>query len=100
MPAYEVATIKPWDGTGFDLPLRVYIQMAFDIPFNANGWVIGPDWIENAKYVIRGKAPDLIRDAMQTMTPDARRKEVELMDQSLLADRFHLKPHFETREIG
>jgi uncharacterized protein (TIGR03435 family) len=81
------------------MPLRIYIQMAFDIPFSVNGRVIGPDWIENAKYVIHGQPPDSIRAAMQTMTPDERRKEVELMDRSLLADRFHLKTHFETREM-
>ena len=31
MPAYEVATIKPWDGNGFATPLRIYIQIAFGL---------------------------------------------------------------------
>jgi uncharacterized protein (TIGR03435 family) len=99
MPAYEVATIKPWDGTGWGTPLRVYIQEAFGIPPNTTGWVIGPAWISSAKYVIQGKPPDAIRDAMQTMTATERKKEVELMMQSLLTDRFKLKAHFETREM-
>jgi uncharacterized protein (TIGR03435 family) len=98
-PAYEVATVKPWDGTGYCSPLRVYIQRAFGISPNITGWVIGPGWISSAKYVILGKPPDTIRDAMQTMTAAERKKEAQLMMQSLLADRFKLKAHFETREM-
>jgi uncharacterized protein (TIGR03435 family) len=48
-------------------------------------------------YVLH--VPVLIRDAMQTMTAGERTKERRLMEQSLLADRFKLKAHFETREM-
>ena len=99
VPAYEVATIKPAQANEYAPPLRVYIQSAFGIPVNSTGWVIGPDWINSARYVIQGKPPDSIGDAMQTMTPVQRRKEVQLMEQGLLADRFKLKAHFETREM-
>ena len=99
MPAYEVATIKPAGVNGFAMPLRVYIQNAFGIPANSTGWVIGPDWINSARYVIQGKPPDSIRDAMQTMTSVQRNKEVHMMMQGLLADRFKLKAHFETRAM-
>src|ERR1035437_9565647 len=75
MPAYEVATIKPWDGKGFATPLRFYIQGAFGISPNIIGRVIGPDWINSTRYVIQAKPPDSIRDAMQTMTPAERMKE-------------------------
>jgi uncharacterized protein (TIGR03435 family) len=98
-PAYDVATINPPGPNDYAMPLRQYIQIAFGIPGNSTGWVIGPDWINSAKYVIHGKPPDSIRDAMQTMTPAQRGKEVELMEQGLLADRFKLKAHFETREM-
>jgi uncharacterized protein (TIGR03435 family) len=98
-PAYEVATIKPSDGKGFAMPLRAYIQMAFGIPPARIGWVIGPAWINRAKYVIQAKPPDSIRDAMRSMTIAEAAKEIEAMKQSLLADRFHLKAHFETREM-
>jgi bla regulator protein BlaR1 len=63
------------------------------------GWVFGPDWINTTKYVIHGKPPDSIRDAMQSMTAAQRSMEIHLMMQSLLADRFKLKAHFETREM-
>lgn len=99
MPAFEVATIKPWDGKGFASPLRVYIQQAFGISPNLTGRVIGPDWIDSTRYVIQSKPPDAIRDAMQAMTPAERRRENGLMTQSLLTDRFQLKTHFETREM-
>jgi uncharacterized protein (TIGR03435 family) len=99
MPAYEVATIKPWDGRGFAMPLRIYIQEAFGIPPNTIGRVIVPDWVNSARYVIQGKPPDSIRDAMQTMTNQERVRENDLMMQSLLADRFQFKAHFETREM-
>jgi uncharacterized protein (TIGR03435 family) len=98
-PTYEVATIKPWDGAGYCSPLRVYIQAAFGISPNTTGWVIGPDWISSAKYVIRAKTPDSIQTAMQTMTAAERKKQVDLMMQSLLAERFKLKAHWETREM-
>jgi len=98
-PAYEVATIKPPGPNDFGLPLRVYIQHAFGIPANSTGWVFGPDWINSATYVIHGKPPDAIREAMQTMTSAERGKEERLMQQALLADRFKLKAHFETRQM-
>jgi uncharacterized protein (TIGR03435 family) len=99
MPAYEVATIKPWNGTGFGLPLRIYIQSAFGIPLNTTAYMIGPDWVSSAKYVIQAKPPDSMLDAMQTMSAEQRRRETGLMEQSLLADRFKLKAHFENREM-
>jgi uncharacterized protein (TIGR03435 family) len=80
-------------------PLRVYIQGAYGIPINSTGWVIGPDWINSAKYVIQGKPPEPIREAMQTMSPAERTKTLQTMQQGLLADRFKLKAHFETREM-
>jgi bla regulator protein blaR1 len=98
-PAFEVASIKPWDGNGFGIQLRFYIQAAFAIPANSNGLLIGPGWINNTRYVIEAKPPDSVRDAMKTMTAEERNKTTQQMQQSLLADRFNLKAHFETREM-
>jgi len=99
MPAYEVATVKPWDGKGFAMPLQSYIQQAFGISPNIAGRVIGPDWIKTARYVIQGKSPDSVTSAVQSMTIEERMKVNLLMMQSLLADRFQLKAHFEIREM-
>ncbi len=99
MPTYEVATIKPAGPNEYALPLRVYIQSAYGIPGNSVGWVIGPGWINTTRYVIQGKPTDSMQKAMQTMPAKEKRKQVHLMMQGLLADRFHLKAHFETREM-
>jgi len=98
-PAYEVATIKPIAPGGFGLSLRMYIQQAYGIPPATSGWVIGPDWIDKARYAINGRPPDAVRAAMQNMTNQEKDKETQRMMQSLLADRFQLKAHYEAREI-
>lgn len=99
MLAYEVATIKPLEPNQFGPSLRVYIQRAFGISPNTLGSIIGPDWINSTRYVINGKPSDRILEAMQTMPLAERTKENDLMMQALLADRFRLKAHFETREM-
>ena len=99
LPSYEVATIKPWDGTGYGWPLRNYIATAFNIPYSSVTRLIGPDWINKKSYVIRGKVPDSIQEAMKKMPPKERWNETRLMQQSLLAERFKLKAHIETREM-
>ena len=108
--AYEVATIKPSDpnqpyaGT----TLRRYIANAYGVPipwgapptvFAGAQVVGGPAWIDNDRYDIQGKAPDELRQAMQKMSMDQSRVATRTMQQSLLAERFHLKVHFETREM-
>lgn len=100
MPVYEVATIKPIDSSGFGPSLRMYIQQAFGISPNTTGSVVGPDWINTARYAINGNPPDALRIAMKSMTDAERQQQTELMQQSLLADRFQFKAHFETREMS
>ena len=97
--SFEVASIKPWDGTGFGIAPLSYIKLAFGVPVNSAGLVIGPDWINNTRYVIETKPPDSVRDAMKTMTAEQRDKINQQMQQSLLADRFKMKAHFETRQM-
>jgi len=99
MPAYEVATIKPVAPDSFVPPLRVYIQQAFGISPNTTGSVIGPDWINSTKLVINGRPPDALRLAMESMTNAEKQQVTELMQQSLLADRFQFKAHFEMHEV-
>jgi uncharacterized protein (TIGR03435 family) len=95
-PAYEVATIKPSDGQGFALTLRMYIESAFGV---RSAQLIGPEWIDQKRYDIHGKPSDSVRDAMSKMTSAERGAENRRMEQTLLADRFQLKYHVETREI-
>ena len=113
--SYEVATIKPVDPNTADrvvrlppgaarstslspLSMRRYIMNAYGAIYAAQV-VGGPDWLDKDAYNIKGKAPDDIEAAFQTMKRDDQLNQNRSMQQSLLADRFHLKAHFETRVL-
>jgi uncharacterized protein (TIGR03435 family) len=112
LPSYEVASIKPIDpntaGTVVRLPpgvslsplsIRRYIMDAYGATYPAQV-IGGPDWLNKDAYSIKGKVPDDLEAAFQTMTRDERIDQTRRMQQSLLADRFHLKAHFETRVLS
>jgi uncharacterized protein (TIGR03435 family) len=109
--SYEVATIKPVDSSTADrmvmlppgatlnpLSIRRYIMDAYGATYQAQV-VGGPEWLNKDDYHINGKVPDDLEAAFQKMTSDARHDQTRAMQQSLLADRFHLKAHFETRVL-
>jgi uncharacterized protein (TIGR03435 family) len=100
-PRFEVASIKRNNsGTGFitigmqpggrmnfvNVPLRQLIMRAYLVqPFQIIG---GPDWIGTDRF-------DVIAKAETDVPPD----QLNLMLRSLLADRFRLVVHTETREL-
>jgi uncharacterized protein (TIGR03435 family) len=111
LPSYEVATIKPVDsnttnsmvmlppGTTLNpFSIRRYIMDAYGATYRAQV-VGGPDWIDKDAYDIKGKIPDDLEAAFHMLSSDASRDQNSAMQQSLLADRFHLKAHFETRVL-
>jgi bla regulator protein blaR1 len=78
------------------------IASAFNLPLGFEGRIEGgPGWVrdESNRYEIRAKIDDATFAAMQKLPPDRQRDQVQLMEQSLLADRFHLKVHFDTRSF-
>jgi uncharacterized protein (TIGR03435 family) len=80
----------------------ILIQSAFNLPMDSRDQIVGaPGWVngETDRYEIQAKIDDSLFAAMQTMTPELQRQQVALMEQSLLADRFKLKFHFETRDL-
>ena len=102
--AFEVATVKPAapltgrgtprGGPGTADPERVnytYVSMknllmaAYNLPVNQ---VFGPPWIDSEHYDIVAKVP-----------PGSTKEQVNVMLQNLLADRFQLVVHRETKEI-
>ena len=109
LPSYDVATIKPAapvtspDGMVVIRgdTVREYIRTAFASgPNLAPSQVIGgPEWIDKDTYTITGKPPADLEAAMQKMNLADRAQKNHAMQQSLLADRFHLKVHFEVREM-
>jgi bla regulator protein blaR1 len=112
LPSYEVATIKTMDpkapGAGMTMPsgarfhcVKNYILNAYGVSTLSQEQLVGgPAWVTAEDYVIEGKAPEELRAAMLKMTNDERRDTNRKMQQSLLADRFKLKVHFETREMA
>ena len=113
LPSFEVATVKPRDpnvrllltppgsqqvvtqaGTA-----KTLISAAYGLrPERVVG---GPAWMDENKniYVVEGKIPQELFARMQTMTGDQRHEQASLMLQSLLATRFSLKAHIESREM-
>jgi uncharacterized protein (TIGR03435 family) len=99
---FEVASVKPSpaqpdsqvaiglhiDGAQIhiaDLSLNDYIYLAYRVkPYQ----VVGPDWLAGARYDVDAKLP---AGATSAQVPE--------MLQSLLADRFQLKFHRETRDL-
>ena len=109
--SYEVATIKPIapdtaaravrlpSNLPSPLSVRRYIMDAYGAMYPAQ-IVGGPDWLTKDAYNIKGKVPDDIEAAQQSMKRQDRIEQNRRMQQSLLADRFHLKAHFETRVLS
>lgn len=101
-PSFEVAAVRRnTSGDGFtglqmqpggrltftNAPVRMLITRAYNVQnFQIVG---GPDWLTSARYDITAKA------AEGNTPPD----QLNLMLQSLLADRFQLVLHRETREL-
>lgn len=116
LPSFEVATIKlphpdpnhpvlvPQVGTSSKTSIvgrvRILIAEAYQVDMAPEhfGVVNLPAWTDKAVYSIEAKMPDEIFEAMQKMTLRERMREQALMLQSLLAERFKLKVHFERRE--
>jgi bla regulator protein blaR1 len=69
----------------YNLELRKIVASSFRIQ---DKMVFGPDWMDNIRYDIQAKG-----------SPTANSPEVWEMMRSLLAERFQLKYHIETREI-
>lgn len=101
-PAFEVASVKPNKSgdqrvmiqlpptgrfTATNIPLRLLLRQAFDVQgFQIVG---GPNWLDSDRFDIVAKTPDGMT-APEQMRP---------MLRALLADRFKLVAHNETREM-
>jgi bla regulator protein blaR1 len=102
------AKIAPGNGGGQTtdrvhsiLPIQLLIAFAYNIPFGSERLRVlgGPDWLASEQYELQAKIDESSYAAIQKLPPAQQREQVDLMEQSLLADRFKLKVHFETREM-
>jgi uncharacterized protein (TIGR03435 family) len=100
-PAFEVASIKPnRSGEGVssirgstgrivmeNVPLRKVMLWAFGIPDDREYALVGPDWLSTERF-----------DIQATFPADTSPEQARLMTQKLLAERFQLILHRESRE--
>jgi len=110
--AYETASIKPnqasnhiprrilfkpdYEFTANSVTLQGLIGAAYDVEgFEISG---GPNWLKSEQYDVKAKPSKSVADALQDLSPEQRFAENERMLQALLADRFKLALHCETRE--
>ncbi len=79
-----------------NVDLKSILQWAFDVP--ASRIVAGPAWIGTQRFDIEAKSESAL-DTQPKYDSAAARQQKRQMVQSLLADRFHLVFHHETREL-
>jgi len=111
-PSFEVASIKPsrpdshnldWDDSPGRVSIAGYtlrrlIRVAYGLKANAQV-LDGPKWIDSERFDIVAKADEAETAKMQEMSDADSVRERNVMLQSLLADRFQLKLHRETRVL-
>jgi len=107
---YEVASIKPNksgsdynslrgspDGfTATNITLRTLIREAYAVEDHQITQT--PSWLNSERYDIQAKADKSTIEELQKLGPDERKLERQRMLQALLADRFKLSVHFETKQ--
>jgi uncharacterized protein (TIGR03435 family) len=100
-PAFEVASIEPnrseSGGSSIrrsagrlrmeNVPLRKLTLWAYGVPDDREYALAGPDWMATERF-----------DIQATFPADTTPEQVRTMTQRLLAERFQLKLHSETRE--
>lgn len=111
-PSFEVATIKPNNdaGPGFRLQLSptglkathasLRNLIAFAWSMKSDAQLIGaPAWSASEFFDVQAKASEADIESAKPLPMDAQMNNLRLKVQSLITERFQLKPHFETREL-
>jgi uncharacterized protein (TIGR03435 family) len=105
-PAFAVASIKPSKQAGNGsvrwfpggrlraehVPLRFLIRFAWDL--SEDRITGGPKWVSDELFDIEATP-----DVLLTPEPNNGNKQVRLMLQALICDRFHMVSDFESREL-
>jgi uncharacterized protein (TIGR03435 family) len=111
-PAFEVVSIKPNHGDDG----RVMFRMAPGGRFEATNVSVkfllqeaygvkdsqisgAPGWVSTERYNVEAKPEDTPADQERKLGPDEGRAKLMLMLQGMLADRFKLKLHHDTKEL-
>ncbi len=113
-PTFEVATVKPGapdsndSNVGFNVgrfttknaTLKFIIQIAYNLNSGSEEQIVGgPSWVRSAPFDIYAKEDDALAAKIEKMPAEEHAETLRVMIQRLLADRFGLTVHFETREL-
>jgi uncharacterized protein (TIGR03435 family) len=80
-----------------NLALRDLIQFAYGVP---DSQILGgPAWLDSIKIDIDAKSDPAVDAQLRALPTEQARRQKQLMVQALLADRFQLKVHQETRQL-
>lgn len=114
-PTFDVASIREntshdqhthnsiynlWSNSKFtatNLPLKMLLQFSFDVPESR---ILGmPAWTDSITYDIEARSDASVDEQMGKLPPGQAKQQKLAMLQSLLADRFKLVTHNDTREM-
>ncbi len=112
MPSFAVTSVHPTDpsvelthgGISADsyrqerTTVKDILAYAFGLGYD-HELVNAPSWVTNDRFDVQGKLDDDQVAMRRSMSRDDRDEQMRLMVQSMLADRFRLKYHFETRDL-
>jgi uncharacterized protein (TIGR03435 family) len=80
-----------------NLALRDLIQFAYGLP---DSQILGgPAWLDSIMFDIDAKSDPLVDAQLRALPTEQARRQKQMMVQALLADRFQLKAHQETRQL-
>lgn len=78
--------------------LQMLLQLAYDFgPFQFAG---GPDWLDNRYFTVQAKSDPSVDAQLAKLSDENGRLEKLHMVQALLADRFHLRAHWESKQTS
>jgi uncharacterized protein (TIGR03435 family) len=83
--------------TAMNVPMEMLMGFAFAVP--ESRILNAPAWFNSVRFDIEAKAETSIDEQLRKLTPDEGKREKQTMLQALLADRFQLRTHTETREL-
>lgn len=100
-PSWAIGLVSPPHSCQFQAkahPVKVLLALAYGFtPFEISG---APDWINTSLYDVDAKCDHSVDQQFARFTDDQAKLEKEHMLQALLADRFHLKAHWESKQAS
>ena len=100
-PSWQMGLISQPHSSQFQangITPKVLIQSAYG--FGAYAITGAPAWIDDSFWVVQAKSDHSVDDQMAKLTDEQAKMEKQHMMQALLADRFQLKVHWETKQAS